>query len=283
MNMNRNLVIVGTACAIVVCAIGMLIGYRSAVSVKNKINVVAAADTATARTYKSGLLLDTSRMMGFYADCYVKDTLWTARVNYKNGKPTDTVLFNPSKLAKDGPDALEFLGEEKDLLAYAERKHIMKFCYQKPTGLQIYIHLKKNQNYWLASPRHGIIGKAIHDQHKEGWSALGADRAFWLGDTLVYGESIAVAMNADAIIDCPKPDDGLFHFEDTPLKKVLAEFASYQHFEISNPENLIGLNVTGVMRKAEPAKILCDMLTRIESGDVFIKYDKGVVRISKKK
>lgn len=146
----------------------------------------------------SCLLLDSSN--GF-------DTLWRGAVYFDSVQhiPIDTVFFAPSPLPEEGEQAERFFGKEHDLLAYAERKNIRRFCYKDTLtfGIRFFIHLKENENYQLESADHVNMGNAIAEVHKEGWSKLTTNMGYWRGDNiLLTGESLCLGTGADAIIKC---------------------------------------------------------------------------------
>jgi hypothetical protein len=134
-----------------------------------------------------------------------KDTLWRAGVYFDSLQhlPIDTTFFAPCPLPYDGEQAERFFGKEEDLLAYAERKHVIRFCYKDTLGIKFFIHLKKNENYQIASALYGNEGNAITALHDEGWSKLITDSGHWIGDSvLMTGEDLVLACDADAIIKC---------------------------------------------------------------------------------
>lgn len=269
--MKTKSIIVGIACVTGLCAVGFLIGYCQHRKPTSKF-----ADNLEI----TGLILDTSRTFGTEPGYNVRDTIWEGRVYVEktHHKPVDTMVYAPSFLPINGEEAEVFWGDEKDLIAYAERKRIRKFCYKKANGVQMFIRLKENENYQLASARHGVTGPAMVPNHREGWSTLWTDMGHWTGDTLIYGETIFMGCDDRAMIPCVYSD--VFRFDNTPLKRVLDEFAAYRHFTISNPGNVEGMSVTGIMNKNEAMETICDMLTRIESGAVAVHFDKGVVFVS---
>jgi hypothetical protein len=135
----------------------------------------------------------------------IQDTMWHVHIRYQKqtGRPIDTTFFYPCNITKNGHNAEAFFGTEKELLDYADRKHIRKFCYKDSVGVEYYIHLKKNENYYLSSANTGIVELAIVPNHPAGWSMLTANEAFWSRDTLLTtGEQLSMAVDADAIIKC---------------------------------------------------------------------------------
>lgn len=134
-----------------------------------------------------------------------QDTLWRASVYFDSLQhlPIDTIFCSPQRLPYNGEEAERFFGKEKDILAYAERKHVLRFCYRDTLGLFFFIHLKENENYQLACPNYGNEGNAIESRHGEGWSKLITNAGHWEGhNILMTGEQLCLATDADAIIKC---------------------------------------------------------------------------------
>lgn len=130
----------------------------------------------------------------------VRDTLWQVTVYYRGteGKPVDTVYHTPVKLTENCIGADHYFGPEEDLLAYAERKGIRKFCYRSENSLNYFIRLKQDENYYLRSVRQQSAVNAMLPAHDQGWSRAIADEATWKKDTLVFGNSLC--MSAAGII-----------------------------------------------------------------------------------
>ena len=99
--------------------------------------------------FKEGLIIDTNRVVFKEAGFDEKDALWYVHIYYEKitNKPLDTIYFTPSGLSENGEGAQTFFGTRQELIAYAERKNIRRFCYKDSLGMELYIHLKENENY----------------------------------------------------------------------------------------------------------------------------------------
>lgn len=80
-----------------------------------------------------------------------------------------------------------------------------------------------------------------------------------------------------------RAQNAVLTLDNTPLKKILEEISVFHHVTICNPENLIGLSISGKVRNDNSLDQLCKLLTSIESGVIFLRYQKGVIYVGKKR
>src|SRR5579864_2088740 len=96
-----------------------------------------------------------------------------------------------------------------------------------------------------------------------------------LSAILIFSTHIANAQSVRS-----NSSNKFFEFDDTPLSKILQEVCVYYKVTYYEPYNVVGIPVSGRIRKSDPVDSNCVLLTRIESGHAYLLFRNGVIYVS---
>ena len=74
--------------------------------------------------------------------------------------------------------------------------------------------------------------------------------------------------------------DPCFRFDNADLNTVIRRIARWHQVNVSNPDNIKGIPITGIFRQNESLEALLGMIDRVESGSAFLKRKGDTIEIS---
>jgi len=74
--------------------------------------------------------------------------------------------------------------------------------------------------------------------------------------------------------------DPCFRFDNADLNTVIRRIARWHQVNVSNPDNIKGIPITGIFQQNESLEALLGKIDRVESGNAFLKRKGDTIEIS---